>query len=81
MGGEMADDLDHVRWNFTVERELNNRIDALVPWGVKAAFTRRLLEMSAEFLDKYKAAGLGLILAGELEIRAKRQEDVNVQVR
>jgi hypothetical protein len=71
MGDTLSDNPNDVRLNFTIDRELHDRLERYMPWGLKAAFTRALLSTAADLLDKHGPAGLGLILAEEVELRLK----------
>lgn len=63
---------DRVRINFHVDRELNNRLDAKVPHGMKASALRVTFTLIADFLDKCGDVGLGALLAGHVELHVRR---------
>lgn len=63
---------------FEVPRELNNRLDGLVPWGLKAQLMRVILEMVLTALEQHGPAALGLILAGKMRL-SMREVEVEVE--
>jgi hypothetical protein len=69
---KVQDRPDQTRINFPVDRELNRRIDAHVPWGMKASLMRVLIEMAADALDRHGEAVLGLLLVKKMELRIKK---------
>lgn len=76
MGGTLSDALNETRINLTIDRETGAKLDRHVPWGMKAALVRALITLAVDLLDKYGPAGLGLILAGETELRIKVDSEI-----
>lgn len=62
------------RVTFEVPRELNNRLDARCPWGLKSQLLRSVLEMVLFALEEHGEAALGLILAGKCRLQIKPEE-------
>lgn len=72
----MSDNPNEVRLNLTIDKELHDRLDKHAPWGMKAAVVRALVKTAVDMLDRHGPAGLGLILAGEIELRLKEKHNV-----
>ena len=66
----MAEDY---RITVTIDREMNQRLDAKLQWGMKTQLIRVALGMLADFVDKHGNVGVALILDNEMELRAKEK--------
>lgn len=62
---------DTIRMNFTIPRTLSNKLDTLIPWGVKATIVRNALEMIVDVLEKHGNAALGPLIAAQFELKLK----------
>ncbi len=65
---------DQTRINFHVDKDLNRRLDARVPWGMKAQLLRVVFGMVADALDKYGDPVLGVLLSGGMELKIKKKK-------
>jgi len=79
LGGTLSDVLNETRINLTIDREIGAKLDKHVPWGMKAAVVRTLIGLAVDFLDRHGPAGLGFILAGEMELRLKDKGVLDVK--
>lgn len=61
-----------VRFSVVIERELNQRLDKVCPWGIKAATVRKVIEMLVELGEGHGKIAIALLLDGKLEIKAKK---------
>lgn len=63
------------RVSFEVTRELLNRLNEKVPWGLRSHLLRILIEMIMEVLDEEGDRALGFLLAGRMKLRLSDDDD------
>lgn len=61
------------RISFEVPRELMQRLDCRVQWGMKAALLRAIFTLVVEALETHGDGFLGFILAGKVRLQLKDQ--------
>lgn len=67
----MAEVPETIKMNFVIPRALSNKLDTLIPWGVKATIVRNALDMIVNLLEKHGNAALGPMIAGQFELKLK----------
>lgn len=65
---------DEYRLTVTLDREVNRRLDAKLPWGSKTQLLRKVVELIADFVDKHGIVAVALVLEDRIELRAKGSE-------
>jgi len=50
------------RINAEIPQELSDKLDNLLPWGVKSLLIRALLELAVEAVEEHGSSVLGLII-------------------
>lgn len=59
------------RWSVEVDRDLNRRLDEVIPWGLKSEVFRRLVILLVESIERDGKIVLGAVLAGDVRLQIK----------
>ena len=60
------------RIGFDVDREINSRIDAKLPWGLKGEVFRCLALLIAEALEEHGLGIVTLLTENKLELKLRK---------
>ena len=65
------------RLSVELATELYDRVASTLPWGVKSAIFRQLLEMVIEGVEEKGHEFVGALLSGHLKLTVKSMKDDN----
>jgi len=64
---------DPIRICTEVDREFGNRLNEVIPWGLRKHLLQRLLYMTVEAVERRGEVMLGLILSGDVVLRPSKE--------
>lgn len=62
-----------VKLNFELSRELNNRVNAVMPHGTKKVIVEQLLKLAVDLVETGGPAMLGLLMGGMLRFTPTKE--------
>ena len=69
------EDFEVKRIAFEADEDLVERINTCLPWGMKAAVLRVVLELVVEAVEKEGAVFLGAVLSNEVRLTGRPRAD------
>lgn len=64
-----------IRLSFDIPESLHNKLQSLIPWGVRSTFYRKLMEVAAHKLERGGPAVLGAVIRGDIDPFLTCKED------
>lgn len=74
-----VDEGDLARASFSLPKTTKNRLDSMLPWGVRSHFVGKVLDAALDVVEKGGYTAIGAIMSGDFTLFQKPKETEDVK--